>query len=123
MESPVSIVVPTRNSAATLGMCLQSLREQTYQNIEIIVVDNHSWDKTQEIARRFGANLIVAGWERSEQTNIGAKNARGEYLFRTDADFVFDPTLISRAVEIPQKRGFDAVIVHGTSDPTVSRWA
>jgi glycosyltransferase involved in cell wall biosynthesis len=121
--SLVSIVVPTRNSAATLGMCLQSLKEQTYPDIEIIVVDNNSQDKTQEISKGFGVIPIVAGKERSEQTNLGAKKARGKYLFRTDADFVFDSTLISRAVEVSQKGGFDAVIVHGTSDPTISRWA
>ena len=122
MDSLVSVIVPTRNSAATLGRCLQSLKEQTYKNIEIIVVDNHSWDKTQEISKQFGVTQIVAGSERSEQTNIGARSARGQYLFRTDADFVFDSNLISRAVDVSED-GFDAVIVHGTSDPTISRWA
>jgi glycosyltransferase involved in cell wall biosynthesis len=118
----VSVIVPTRNSASTLGRCLQSLKEQTYPSIEIIVVDNKSSDKTQAIAEQFGASLIVAGRERSEQTNIGARNARGVYLYRTDADFVLDSTLISRAVELAQS-GFDAVIVHGTSDSTISLWA
>lgn len=122
MDPLVTVVVPSRNSAATLGRCLQSLKNQTYQNIEIIVVDNHSSDRTQEISRQFGVGLIVAGMERSEQTNIGAKSARGKYLFRTDADFIFDSTLISRAVEVSEG-GFDAVIVHGTSEPTISRWA
>ena len=118
----VSVVVPTRNSAATLERCLRSLKKQTYQNVEIIVVDNQSWDKTQEIAKQFGVTLIVAGRERSEQTNIGARRAQGQYLYRTDADFVLDSTLISRAVELSQT-GYDAVIVHGTSDSTVSLWA
>jgi glycosyltransferase involved in cell wall biosynthesis len=118
----VSVIVPTRNSAATLGRCLESLKQQTYTDVEIIVVDNRSRDKTQEIARQFGARLIVAGNERSQQTNIGAKNASGEFLYRTDADFVFDSTLIARAVGLSQE-GFDGVIVHGTSDPTISRWA
>jgi glycosyltransferase involved in cell wall biosynthesis len=105
-----------------LGRCLQSIREQTYPNIEIVVIDNQSWDKTQEIAKESGVNLIIAGSERSEQTNVGAKCARGMYLYRTDADFVLDPSLISQAVELSQS-GFDAVIVHGTSDSTISRWA
>jgi glycosyltransferase involved in cell wall biosynthesis len=118
----VSIIVPTRNSAATLGQCLQSLKRQTYPNLEIIVVDNRSSDRTQEIAKESGAKLIVAGKERSEQTNIGAKSASGEFLYRTDADFVFDSTLLARAVA-QCDAGFDAVIVHGTSDPTISPWA
>jgi glycosyltransferase involved in cell wall biosynthesis len=122
MDPLVSVIVPTRDAAATLGRCLQSLLAQDYPNIEIIVVDNHSQDKTQEIAKHFGVRLIVAGSERSEQTNIGAKNASGEYFYRTDADFVFDPWLISHCVNLALS-GHDAVIVHGTSDPTISLWA
>lgn len=124
MVSPplVSVIVPTRNSASTLARCLKSLRDQTYLSIEIIVVDNYSWDKTAEVAKGFGVTFIVSGNERSRQTNMGAKNARGKYLYRTDADFVLEPTLVARAVEVCES-GCDAVIVHGTSDPTISRWA
>jgi glycosyltransferase involved in cell wall biosynthesis len=122
MEPLVSVIVPTRNSARTLGSCLDSLMHQSYPSIEIIVVDNHSTDETQEIATKFGVRMIVGGSERSQQTNIGMRNARGQYLYRTDADFVFDPTMISQAVELAEA-GYDAVIVHGTSDPTPSVWA
>jgi glycosyltransferase involved in cell wall biosynthesis len=118
----VSVIVPTRNSASTLGRCLASLRDQTYKNQEVIVVDNHSTDETQAIAREFGAKLIVGGHERSEQTDIGARSATGKYLFRTDADFIFDPWLISQCVALAES-GYDAVTVHGTSDPSVSFWA
>jgi len=118
----VSVIVPTRNSAATLERCLLSILGQTYQNLEVIVVDNQSRDATQEIARRLGAKLVVAGRERSEQTNIGAREATGDYFYRTDADFVLDRTLISEAV-MKVEEGFDAVVVHGTSGPTPSLWA
>jgi len=118
----VSVIVPSRNSAATLGKCLQSLKQQTYPNMEVIVVDNNSGDATRDIAKEFGVRLIVGGHERSEQTNIGARSAAGEFLYRTDADFVFDSSLIARSVGLA-RQGFDAIIVHGTSDPSVSRWA
>lgn len=95
---------------------------QSYQNLEVVVVDNQSRDGTQEIARRMGAKVLVAGRERSEQTNIGAKVAGGEYLYRTDADFVLDRTLILQAVKKVEE-GYDAVVVHGTSDPRPSIWA
>lgn len=118
----VTVIVPTHNSSATLASCLRSVKDQTYSNVELIVVDNHSQDRTGEIARGFGADLIVAGNERSKQTNLGAKAARGKYLYRTDADFVLEAALIERAVRVAES-GCDAVIVHGTSDPTISRWA
>lgn len=49
----VSIVIPTFNSSKTLGLCLESVRNQDYDNVEIIVVDNNSSDSTKEIAEKF----------------------------------------------------------------------
>ncbi|HEY4953157.1 MAG TPA: glycosyltransferase, partial [Verrucomicrobiae bacterium] len=49
----VSIVVPTRNSEAMIGNCLESVRQQIYPKIELIVVDGFSSDKTVPIARQY----------------------------------------------------------------------
>lgn len=122
MEPLVSVIIPTRNASAYLERCLQSLMRQTYPNVEIIVVDRFSTDETQRIAKRLDAKLIIAGNERSAQTNIGVKYAGGKYVYRTDGDYVFDPNVVSDAVEKIQS-GFDAVIIRATSDPTVSLWA
>ncbi|MFH7873662.1 MAG: glycosyltransferase, partial [Candidatus Aenigmatarchaeota archaeon] len=46
----VSIIIPTYNSEKTLAKCLESIKNQSYKNIEIIVVDRFSKDKTAEIA-------------------------------------------------------------------------
>jgi len=46
----VSVIITTRNSERTIDKCLSSIKQQTYKNIEIIVVDNNSADKTKEIA-------------------------------------------------------------------------
>ena len=51
MPSPlVSVIVPTKNSQATLGACLHSIKAQTYPHIELIVVDNFSTDGTLALA-------------------------------------------------------------------------
>lgn len=118
----VSVIIPTKNAAGTVEKCLLSLKRQTYPNLEVIVVDNYSIDSTREIAERLGARVVISGRERSEQTNVGAALAKGEYFYRTDADFVFDPTLISDAMKKVQE-GYQAVVVHGTSDPSISLWA
>ena len=57
----VSVIVPTRNSAATLEACLKSIGNQAYGPIELIVVDNHSSDATREIAKRFTDMVFVKG--------------------------------------------------------------
>ena len=74
----VSVIVPTRNSAATIAQCLTSVRAQTYSPIEIIVVDNASDDDTVRLARAQADQLILAGPERSAQTNRGVEAAHVE---------------------------------------------
>ena len=119
----VSIVIPTYNSEKTLAKCLESIKRQTYKNIEIIVVDKFSKDRTVEIAKKFGAKIFFKGPERSSQVNFGIKKARGKYIYRVDSDFILEPTIIEEAIKKCEKEGFDAIAVHNTSDPTVSFWS
>jgi len=119
----VSVVVPTFNSERFLERCLRSVREQTYPNVEVIVVDNYSRDKTREIAKKYADLVLLKDGERSAQVNFGVRYARGKYVYRVDSDFVLEPTVIEEAVRKCELEGFDAVCVHNTSDPTVSFWA
>ena len=54
---PVSVVLLTYNSAAHLPRCLDSLKRQTYQNYEIILIENDSKDKSLEIAKEYQEQL------------------------------------------------------------------
>lgn len=53
----VSVIIPTYNSARTLETTLKSIKKQTYQNIEIIVVDNNSKDTTKKIAEKYADSV------------------------------------------------------------------
>lgn len=119
----VSVIVPTRNSEATIERCLKSVKEQDYKNVEIIIVDNYSNDRTTQIAKKYGDKIYLKGPERTAQVNFGARKATGEYVYRVDSDFVLQPDIIGEAVESCEKYGYDAVVIHNTSDPTVSFWA
>ncbi len=120
----VSIIIPTYNSAGTLRRTLDSIAGQTYDNIEVIVVDKGSSDSTVEIAESFGARvLLVRVRERSEQKNLGAREARGDYLYFVDSDFILEPRVVEEAVSKCELEGYDAVLIHNTSDPTISFWA
>jgi len=121
----VSVVVTTKNSAPTLDRCLTSITNQTYNHtgkIEIITVDNHSTDSTQEIARKFGA-LYIFGPERTAQANYGARMSRGKYFYWIGSDWVIEPTLVEEAVSSSEKYGLDAIAVHNVSDPSISFWS
>jgi glycosyltransferase involved in cell wall biosynthesis len=118
----VSIIIPSRNSEATIEKCLQSIREQVYWNVEVIVVDNYSSDRTREISKRYGAAVYLKGSERCAQVNFGAAKAAGKYIYRMDSDFVLHPDVVRQAVESCENHGYDAILIHNTSDPTVSFW-
>lgn len=119
----VSVIIPTRNSEASIEKCLRSIKKQSYDNVEIIVVDNYSSDKTRQIAKKYGAKIYLKGPERSAQVNFGAEKSSGKYIYRVDSDFVLQPDTIREAVESCEKCGYDAILIHNTSDPTVSFWA
>jgi glycosyltransferase involved in cell wall biosynthesis len=120
----VSIVIPTYNSEKTLAKCLESIKNQNYKNIEIIVVDKNSRDKTVEIAKSYDVKVfVIKAKERCQQVNFGAKKATGKYLYEVGSDFILEPNVIEEAVKKCEKEGYDAIVVHNTSDPTISFWS
>lgn len=114
----VSIIIPTKNSANFLAKCLDSLKKQTYNKIEIIVVDNNSSDKTKDIARKYTKKVYNHGPERSAQVNYGVAQAKGKFIYKIDSDFVLDKDVVKECVD-KIKEGFDAVVVHNTPDVSV----
>jgi len=103
-ENPlVSVIVPTKNSSRTLEKCLKSIKNQTYKNIEIIVVDNNSTDNTKEIAKRYTDKVFNVGPERTAQKNFGIKVANGKYLLFIDSDMYLEENVIKECVEICEK--------------------
>ena len=102
-EPLVSAVIPTYNSEKTLEKCLKSIRRQTYRNLEIIVVDKFSKDRTVEIAKRFRAKIIQDYGERARAKNIGLKNAKGKYVSFVDSDMELSKDVVKECVELMEK--------------------
>jgi glycosyltransferase involved in cell wall biosynthesis len=89
MKQPlVSVIVPTRNNAGTIAACLNSIRKQSYRQIELIVVDNGSNDDTLNIAKKYADAVYTHGPERSAQRNYGAKRSKGAYVLIVDSDII-----------------------------------
>jgi glycosyltransferase involved in cell wall biosynthesis len=120
----VSVIIPTYNSERTLAKCLESIKNQTYRNIEVIIVDKNSRDKTVKIAKSHAVKVfVIKAKERCQQVNFGAKKATGKYLYEVGSDFILEPNVIEEAVEKCEKEGYDAIVIHNTSDPTISFWS
>lgn len=96
----VSVVIPVHNEEAWIASCIESFLGQTYKNIEIIVVDDGSTDRSVEIASRYPVFNIrhkeCLGEAQARTT--GTKAARGEIILHGEADAVYPPDYIQKAL-------------------------
>lgn len=105
----VSTITPVLNGEKYIAENLSSIKNQTYPNIEIIVVDNFSTDRTVEIAKNMGATVYQKGPERASQDNYGVQMAKGKYVFITGCDMVLDRNYIELCVKCCEDGQYDAV--------------
>jgi glycosyltransferase involved in cell wall biosynthesis len=110
-SSLVTVVVPTRNSAATLLATLESVKRQTYEPIELIVVDNGSGDATCRIAVELADKLFTKGPERSAQRNFGAANSAGDFVLMLDSDMVLEQNVVAACIDVLARTGASAVVI------------
>ena len=119
----VSVIVPARNEEACLGACLQSLllqndAAQAGVALEIIVVDDHSTDRTRQIASSFlsspkearvrvlEAGPLPADWTgKNNAVTAGVRVARGQWLLFTDADTIHLPGSLARSIAEAKRHG------------------
>ncbi len=119
----VSVIVPSFNSASTIKKCLESIKKQTYKNIELLVIDNFSKDKTRDFSKKYTKKVFTAGPERAAQVNFGASRAKGKYLYRVDSDFILEPEVVTQCVSLCESNNLDGVAVHNTSAEGLGFWA
>ncbi|MFH1062542.1 MAG: glycosyltransferase [Candidatus Omnitrophota bacterium] len=97
----VSIIITTKNAEQYIADCLGSIKSQNYNQseIEVIVVDNNSNDKTKSIAYQFTDKVYNIGPERSAQRNFGINNASGEYVLYLDVDMMLSRNVLLECVK------------------------
>jgi len=94
----VSVIIPTKNSEEFLVDCLESIKKQTYKDVEIIVVDNNSTDRTKKLASKYTKLVFNKGPERSAQRNFGAIKSTGDYLLFIDSDMELSKKAVEECV-------------------------
>lgn len=92
----VSIIIAAKNEEKNIEKCLKSVIGQSFpaENVEIVVIDNNSADKTKEIANKYTENIFNQGPERSAQKNFGVRESRGEYFLHLDADMTLGANVL-----------------------------
>ncbi|MCK4554003.1 glycosyltransferase family 2 protein [Candidatus Parcubacteria bacterium] len=97
----ISIIIPVYNQAKKLAQCLDSIAKQSYDNYEIIIVNDGSTDNIEEIIEKykliFGVKLFIIK-QRNQGSNParnrGEQEAKGEYLLFCDADIIMQPEML-----------------------------
>ncbi len=106
----LAVIIPTKNEEVSLPLLLGSLKEQTIKNVEIIVADASSTDKTRAIAKSFGCQ-IVQGGSLSFGRNNGARWAikkGAQVLCYIDADVILpSESFLKKSIQEMKKRNLD----------------
>jgi cellulose synthase/poly-beta-1,6-N-acetylglucosamine synthase-like glycosyltransferase len=103
----VTIIIPGKNEGKHIYKLVQSLKAQTYQNFEIIVIDDGSDDDTERICRNlqhlgyidlFIRNEVRGG--KASAANLGWRFSKGEFIVHLDADCSYDPKAIENIIRL-----------------------
>ncbi|MHC1707056.1 MAG: glycosyltransferase family 2 protein [Bacteroidales bacterium] len=111
----VSILIPARNEENNLPALLKNLHNLDYDNKEVIIYNDQSTDRSGEILERgqmkypwlriIQGNDLPEGWTgKNHACNALAAEAKGEYLLFIDADVIFEPTAVKRAIATLEKQ-------------------
>jgi hypothetical protein len=112
----VSAIIPAKDEEATLADCLASVCAQTYPNLQILVVDDRSADRTPEIAREFAARdprvrliqirSLPPGWTgKTHALHVAGAEADGAWLWFLDSDTRHTPDSLSIVMDYARRTG------------------
>ena len=116
MEPKVSIVIPVYNGEKYIDDCMKCMKSQTYQQIEIILVDDGSKDRSGAICDEYAKTddrIKVCHQENgglSSARNLGIRNATGKYVIFFDVDDAVESDIIKDNVELAEKNQADVVM-------------
>ena len=110
----VSIIIPVYNGEKFISKAIESALNQTYKPIEIIVVDDGSTDKTEEIVKQYNVKYFYQDNSGpSTARNRGISIAKGEYIAFLDADDIYLPNKIERQI-LEFKKDNDLGVVYNS---------
>lgn len=127
MDKPlISIIIPVYNVEAYLEECLDSVLKQTYENMEIITINDGSNDKSLKILEEYSLqhnNITVISQKNSGQSvarNNGIKIAKGKYLYFLDADDFILPDTFEHLINKMEKNNLD--LIRFSAEPFVDNF-
>jgi len=117
MNNPlVSVIIPTKNSSRTLEKCLESIKNQSYKNIEVIVVIPKEDTEFIKLSKKYNFNLIYCDEGKNASRNKGSKNSKGEYLLHIDDDMRLSRDVIAECINLVLKENYTAIAILETEE-------
>jgi glycosyltransferase involved in cell wall biosynthesis len=107
----VSVIIPTNNSDKTIEKCLESIKDQTYKIVEILVIDNYSSDNTLKISSKLGSKIFLHHGERTKAKNFGISESNGEFLLFVDSDMILQSHVIEECIRACSNNNIAGVII------------
>lgn len=129
MKPLISIIVPVYNSEKYLAQCLSSLRDQTYTNIEVLLIDDGSSDNSASICRSFAKADKRFHYYYQENSGVSAARnkgidlAIGEYIGFCDSDDWVEKDMYETLVSLLEKEDADASIIHFYTNDNVEMFS
>lgn len=111
----LSVIVPTYNVDQYLSKCLDSLVMQTYEDFEILIVNDGSTDASKEIALEYASRFTSIKYLEktngglSDARNYGLHHALGDFIAFIDADDYVDELMFTKMMQLQEKTGADIV--------------
>ena len=115
VDGLVSIILPTLNSEIYIKNCIESIVKQTYKNIELVVIDGFSTDKTINIIENYKNKIHIKIIKIETQNlasalNVGIINSNGEFIARIDSDDIMTKNRIKNQINYFKENKFNGVL-------------
>lgn len=117
MDKKVSIIIPVYNVEKYLERCIDSILNNTYNNFEIILINDGSKDNSQEILERYydkyPDKIIIKQQENqgpAQARNVGLEIATGEYIMFVDSDDFVQKDYIENYIKVLKEDDYDVVL-------------
>lgn len=109
----ISVIIPFHEGLAYLTDCLDSLKEQPYQDMEILLICDHIEESIDDFLSYYQKELTISIYDTKEKTgvaaarNIGLKYAKGEYVYFLDSDDYLYEDVLQRLAELAEEKNLD----------------
>ena len=114
IKKMITVIIPTYNRAANIGMAIESVLAQTYRDFELLIVDDGSNDNTEDVVKKYNDSRIryvkyTPNQGAAHARNVGIKEAKGKYIAFHDSDDLMRSYRLKEQLDYLERNDLDFV--------------